>query len=470
MGLLLLIAVVVGIAGCGVLLFIVGLRGRLVDDHPHCRRCAFDLVGQQRAAGVGADGARCSECGAGLGSARSVRVGTRVRRRRALGFGVGILGLMLAGVGGVVWASLSGKNLNVWKPGWLLVSEAEWLPPELDTPGFVSEIGARLAAKTLTPEQIGRLVARALLVQGRMDLAWDPAWGDVMHEARALGVAGDAEWEKFLQGVVAGVEVRVRDPGVSMEEGWPLLLSVPKSRCGSVTRLSVSPVIERITIDGKELAFKKQIGRMAISTIGTSSSSQRCPCEAEPGRRTMVLSLRLEVFDGFSGPRLLTKSYEKAFPVEIVPAGTALAMMVFDPALEQAVNGSISVFQKSGLKIARVAPRLDGGEDSFQVEWYIDLSDLPANVAGRVVARRPASGAEPAREWELGTVVFARGLTTSYGSIQALQEWDPTITSVDLVIVPDTKVAESSLDVRQIWGREIVVPNVAVFGPGEEKK
>ena len=29
----------------GIVLTVRGLRGRRVDDHPHCRKCGFDLIG-----------------------------------------------------------------------------------------------------------------------------------------------------------------------------------------------------------------------------------------------------------------------------------------------------------------------------------------------------------------------------------------------------------------------------------------
>ncbi len=60
----------------------VGLRGRRVGDHPHCRRCGFDLHGLP--VGFG----RCPECGATVETAggligSATQIGRRERRRRA---------------------------------------------------------------------------------------------------------------------------------------------------------------------------------------------------------------------------------------------------------------------------------------------------------------------------------------------------------------------------------------------------
>lgn len=74
----------------GVLGVALGMRGRAVDDHPICRRCRYDLVGQP------AETPKCPECGADLLRPRATRRGNRVRRRGP--FTVGVV-LILAAIG-----------------------------------------------------------------------------------------------------------------------------------------------------------------------------------------------------------------------------------------------------------------------------------------------------------------------------------------------------------------------------------
>lgn len=57
-----------------------GMRGPLVDDHPYCRQCGFDLSGHAFRP------RRCPECGTGLVGANLVVIG---RRRRQPGLVVG---------------------------------------------------------------------------------------------------------------------------------------------------------------------------------------------------------------------------------------------------------------------------------------------------------------------------------------------------------------------------------------------
>lgn len=79
---------VIAVLLLGLVLLVMGVRGRRINDHPVCRGCRFDLVGIYPAVQT------CPECGRGLRSSM-VRTGVRRRRRR-----MAILGgiLTLAGV------------------------------------------------------------------------------------------------------------------------------------------------------------------------------------------------------------------------------------------------------------------------------------------------------------------------------------------------------------------------------------
>ena len=68
---LLLLAAAVAVAGLA--LAAIGLRGRRVDAHPHCRRCGYDLAGTP-------DATVCTECGRDLTAERRHRGHLRGRR------------------------------------------------------------------------------------------------------------------------------------------------------------------------------------------------------------------------------------------------------------------------------------------------------------------------------------------------------------------------------------------------------
>src|SRR5688572_28395089 len=96
----------------------LGWRGRRDDDHPICRRCGIDLVRLPEGTKT------CSECGADLTAARAIRIGHYRRRGGLLWSGAALCALTLAIVGGGVWATLAGLDLNPYKPLWMLRGDA----------------------------------------------------------------------------------------------------------------------------------------------------------------------------------------------------------------------------------------------------------------------------------------------------------------------------------------------------------
>ena len=88
-----------GTAGLALILVALGLAGRRVGDHPHCRRCGFDLFGNPSAA-------VCPECGGDLSWRRAVRTGQRKRRRGMLVAGLALLAPAVLVAGVVAWGTM----------------------------------------------------------------------------------------------------------------------------------------------------------------------------------------------------------------------------------------------------------------------------------------------------------------------------------------------------------------------------
>src|SRR5688500_18711994 len=95
-------------------LLVYALRGRRMDDHPVCRRCGFDLIGNP------ADSRVCSECGADLSSRRAVRVGRRETRRGLVKLMAPLMLVSLGLLGVQGWGKARGVDWNRQKPAWWL--------------------------------------------------------------------------------------------------------------------------------------------------------------------------------------------------------------------------------------------------------------------------------------------------------------------------------------------------------------
>lgn len=160
-----------------------GLRGRYVGEHPHCRRCGFDLTGRPATSDA------CSECGATLDAPGAVTTGVRRRRPVPLAMGAFAMVLSLA-IGSVVardaLARSGGFSLVRMKPtGWLIGAVQRGRPA--DQAAAAAELSRRLWASDLDESQ-----AQAFVAAATANLAARP-W-----MAAPAGMAAAEAWSRGL--------------------------------------------------------------------------------------------------------------------------------------------------------------------------------------------------------------------------------------------------------------------------------
>jgi hypothetical protein len=180
----------VGVAVWGVRMFARGRRGRTIDDHPVCARCAFDLTGLPLADGT------CPECGTRLASRDAVRIGNR-RRRHGLMYG----GLAIAVVAAVPPATslvLTAAHVDPIRiePPWLLLREATGTSQKQQQ--ACGELLYRVQHGWLSEANEQRVVAAALRLQADLSRPWDPRWGDMIEAVQAAGRLPAADWQTYL--------------------------------------------------------------------------------------------------------------------------------------------------------------------------------------------------------------------------------------------------------------------------------
>jgi ribosomal protein L37E len=161
----------------GVGLFWLGRRGRIVGDHPYCRRCGFDLFGKP------AESVRCAECGAWLQGRRAIRIGQRAPRGVLIWMGLFFLIPSLLGVGALVVAVLQGPRAASWKP-------APWLALEVTSDrgdlrdAAISELSARITGHRISRWGVGLMARQILAAQADPRRDWDrKGWGSLIEQA-----------------------------------------------------------------------------------------------------------------------------------------------------------------------------------------------------------------------------------------------------------------------------------------------
>lgn len=196
-----LLFIVIACLLAGVALAAIGLRGRRVDDHRLCRRCGFDLSGTP-------DAVICNECGADLAARRAIRVGHRRRRGRVLAAGAALLAPALLVGGVMVWGWASGANWQRLKPAWWLVADLR--DADLtDRRAAAVELSRRHGDDDLSESTVDSAIAAILDWQNDRALAWDPAAGVFVEQARLDGKVGDDAWTRYArQGFSLSLAVR----------------------------------------------------------------------------------------------------------------------------------------------------------------------------------------------------------------------------------------------------------------------
>ena len=444
----------VAAVGVGLMLLVLGRRGRRVDDHPVCARCRFDL---SASVWDSTNPPTCPECGC----RRLPRVGNRVRRDGWTWGGALLLGLSLLGVGGAIYGGYNAAALASFKPLWLLKGEARY--------GSDASAGAALwemlvrvkggAMPTATTDALFSDVARygpagdAALATVPRGAGWDDLAAELM--LAGAGAGSDAERRAVAKswGTV-GVEVR---PRVVMGEAVPVafaykVIGSPSLRYGLVQSRG-RPTVKVL---GEKFRFWIGGGFEGDNTTrGDGPSWGRCvgklrpdvelPTAMETGRHELTIEVPFTLRDGKGGPVLVAWTETRTATVEWVESGGDPVFMRKDDVAGAALSAGLTV----------------GDDRITATDWgsisVINLASVPAPIAYRVTLRRGG------REWPFGSIATAAqamgfGFSTGGEVPDALEDG----ALVDVVLTPDADVARGTTDLTEILDYPLVVEGVEI--------
>jgi hypothetical protein len=503
---MLVISAVGLVAMFGVALLWIGLRGRVVNDHPICRVCRFDLVGL-------ASPAKCPECGADLSRPRAVRIGERRRRRLPLCIGTSFLLLLIVGGGAVGWAQARGYDWNRVKPVWLLIREGEGAGDKR-ADAALKELLRRQSISKLSASQASDVVRAGLRYQADAHKAWRSLWGDLIECEQMAGRLKDQDFEAFCRhAVLPELQVRPR-----IVVGSPAQIAMTlNSRVGTHTLVGCSATRMRVEIGEHKIqsgtsgmtfapdctrigtfVHSAQTIRIAPSDMGGIFLQDSDSTFDKPGKQTVRMAWRLRVGPrdlsvtnsiDFTGPGV-TWNEELTRDIEVVQEKDDPIELVRDPSIKGAVRMAISVryLECGPSTIPHFVTRgsaSKGGPAANELPWplsqmgsgsEIEIKTADADAKPATLARIVFDISRP--PCPLGFDVFLhkdhRSWPAGHINSEAFEPWDFAHRNVqveiedfsesvvDVVLVPSAAAARDSTGLTRIWGENVVIPDVPV--------
>ena len=366
----------------GLITWRIARRGRLINSHPSCRRCGFDVVGL-------AFPTRCPECGVDIASLADVRAGTFGTRPvlRAIGIAVLLIGVAGTGYFGVVALRHAVGVSDL--PTWVLVQLADGRLAR-DDPRAIEELVRRMYASEISPSTRADLIQRALRVQSDPLRSWQPGWGQLLMYAHSVKALTEADRAKFVAGavdtrVIARPVVRSQGKLTLQFVGVPLRAFARGEALAMFTDLSVSLQSAGNAIAPIDLHAAPQYrfcavfeltpvtrGLLAPATV-SSSSQQSYSLDLpalEPGEYIVRVQARVgvELSEDLEGARsrvlpvqsvdapLLRRDWD--IPVRVVPPETMIVHLIQDP------QAASELGDRLGILVMRSYPRLEDGTTS----------------------------------------------------------------------------------------------------------
>jgi hypothetical protein len=437
------IAVLILAVIAGLVLLLVGLRGRVIDDHPLCRRCGFDLTGKPQ------DSDRCAECGTDVTTPQAVRIGHRQRRSRPLWAGVALLvpACLVLVVSAV--AVIGQVDLMPWKPAWLLQWDAEGGDSRTSDRAY-AELTRRLKAGSLSKDRIQSLVADAMRRQVDPALAWSNARGDFVADAYVAGQITNELWVRYVrQGIKLELQAR---PTVRVGDPIPTGIAVRALRIG---RAAAS-----IDFKGTELSAPGATTRPWAWTDGGADFGSggggwhatspdlggAATASLPPGPYPIVGSLRISVLNSKGGQPVGQYDVDVSALVMLASNDETIEYFTTDESQRRAVEAAVEIPEITALS--------SGG-----VDVRMSFRSPPIRLTGRVFLRTPDGRQISLNSW---IDVPERQGRTGYGFGARVKDDLQGAATVDFIFHPDLDMVKRSVNPAVRWGDDIVIRNVPI--------
>ena len=449
-----------GVSLFGLLLLVLGVRGKRIDDHPLCRKCKYDLVGTAQLP------TKCPECGSELSKNRATRIGNRKRKRVVLAIGLIIFTTSLTMTGLFGWAQAKNFDWYPFKPLWLLSNEAMHTVPRSQVNKPQREIHRRLADDKLSDRQIDGLVEKALKLQADQSIKWDLFWGDIIEDAWLKGKVSEDKFQKYLTTATSTGMYLYTRPKIKQGESVYIRYGYGKGvRAGSALRFLIARDYGPLRIDDDEIpsSFRSRYGEFD-GRGSNHRSGTRYEVDAILGKHEITLQFHFNVAPihvvnretlinmndeyrmTFFEKNKIHEWYDSSsITIEVVAQETPVIEIINAPELKDTIRKAITV-SKCVLKKKNWY---------YQPDMLVKVDDIPVPVAFEVYWRVGE------KEWLVNNLSATKSPTivTSHNRPIQTNDFPLDATHVDVIFRSSTAVAEKRIGFERIWQGEIVFPN-----------
>lgn len=453
--------VVPGIAG--IVALRRGLWPRRRGSTPYCAGCGYNLTM------LTSD--RCPECGADTTPAGAIVTGERRRR----------LGLILLGVGCLLVAvspvvnSLLGVDWYQYKPTIWVLKDLESSNGTLSQKAW-DEIERRLKRYGLSASQRSTLVDLGLTEQiAATSRNVSDSLLQFLGAAYVAGELSEKQQHAFLdQSIDCDIVVRKR---CSPEDPVPLATHVI-NRPLPVIPLRYTFTFEEFRLDGKDSSspIRNWAYERPASLTGGSSSRKSYLRDIAPGHHLLRVRVSVKTFmcdeaptayGNFGadtvryekewGPAIRDRTIELKKTFEVLPDEPENYMtLVRDPAIASELPEFIQL-TKIGLSWGRLPGRR---EEGWRWRYWNATGTAPGvlstNVAADVYLRIDG------QEYLAGRATGSEGDRQIQVCIQGITGHRAPFESADLVLRPNERIAQETVDMCEIWGGVIVKEGIEV--------
>lgn len=443
--------------GAGWLLLATGWYGRAVDNHPHCRKCAFNLHT------VWPGIAQCPECGTDLVAPGSVQVG--VRRRRPVIMAAGLIILVLCSIWFSPWSRRSFRltNWSQYTPDWYLVRQARSIDTDAAHAALKS-IVARFGKKEFSEARLASLVPLALERQADPNATWSDHWGDVIEHAWAGNLLTTQQMHDYVtQACTFTIETNAQ-----YTRQWEVVSvrSVTRvSRTGQAGLVvAMQPV--RVVLGNRPISFMSdRAGRSRIVKDASRSLADiDFPVLPDPGEYELIVDWQITAAPGTVGTPApsISLQAQHAAPISVLTPDPQSPELIVDPSIDARLREAISV-RTVGL---RVSPDSGPGEIT-RATVYVAVELVNAPVAANIHVQVQALGrSSPSRGSSLNVDIGQS--ETKYMQVPRV-EVDASAVTITLTPRPQSRhmFGQNPDDVRdtpqRLWyGTPIIFSEVSI--------